>query len=76
MVHLGEEGPGRGRQEADHPDHSNHFLGLPCRRPGEGRQWPTDGQVPAQGGEDDISTNRAIMILTIELSQKMWKYYK
>ena len=39
VVHLGEEGPRRGRKKADHPDHCNHFLCLPCRRPGDnGRQ--------------------------------------
>jgi hypothetical protein len=31
VVHLGEEGPGEGRHEADQPDPSYDFLGFSCR---------------------------------------------
>ena len=34
VVHLGEEGPGRGGHEADGPDQSNHLLGLSSGRSG------------------------------------------
>ena len=50
VVHLGEEGPGHGRQEADQPDHTNHLPCLASGRPGEGRHGAADGQVPAQMG--------------------------